>query len=184
MKSKSWGIISGCIFVFLTLISGTAILALISWGLWKAGVYEIGGIYNNGPTTVPIAIGISAFFAIIVGILAGRFFYRLRQNHGMKPKSRGLFEPKTFGIFSGCSFGFLTFLLGIPLLVLIPMQLWNEGFQETLLIAIVIGAFLAIIVGILPGRFFYWWKQKQEARWAAEQSDLAECASGAVTFSK
>tara|TARA_B100000945_G_scaffold107416_1_gene85141 strand:- start:200 stop:475 length:276 start_codon:yes stop_codon:yes gene_type:complete len=79
MKPKVWGIISGCIFGFLTLIGGTAILALISMSLWAADVREIAGIANNGQTTVPIAIGISAFLAIIVGILAGRFFYRWRQ---------------------------------------------------------------------------------------------------------
>ena len=79
MKPKTFGIFSGCLFGFLTFLFGTALLALISWGLWEVGVREIGGIKNNAKTMMPIAIGISAFLAIIVGILAGRFFYRWRQ---------------------------------------------------------------------------------------------------------
>ena len=79
MKPKVWVIISGCIFGFLTLIGGTAILALISWGLWQANVLEIGGIRNNSKTIMPIAIGISAFVAIILGFVAGLLVHRWRQ---------------------------------------------------------------------------------------------------------
>ncbi len=174
MKPKTFGIFSGCLFGFLTFLFGTALLALISWGLWEVGVREIGGIKNNAKTMMPIAIGISAFAAIIVGILAGRFFYWWRQNRGMKPKSDRLFSPKTFGIFSGCSFGLLTFLFGTPLLVYIPIYLWDVRpleFKENLPIAIGISAFLAIIVGILAGRFFYWWRQKKDAHRPSVQSD-------------
>ena len=80
-------------------------------------------------------------------------------------------KPKTFGIFSGWFLGFNTWIMATALLVLIPMQLWDEGVQETLPIAIVIGAFLAIIVVILAGRFFYWWRQKKEAHRPPVQSD-------------
>ena len=173
MKPKTFGIFSGCLFGFLTFLFVAALLALISWGLWEVGVREIGGIKNNAKTMMPIAIGISAFAAIIVGILAGRFFYWWRQNRGMKPKSDRLFSPKTFGIFSGCSFGLLTFLFGTPLLVYIPIYLWDVRpleFKENLSIAIGISAFLAIIVGILAGRFFYWWRQKKDAHRPSAQS--------------
>ena len=79
MKPKVWGIISGCIFGFLTLIGGTAILVLISWGLWEADVRKIGGIRNDAQTMMPIAIGISAFVAIILGFVAGLLVHRWRQ---------------------------------------------------------------------------------------------------------
>ena len=82
MKPKTFGIFSGCFFGVVTLIGCTAFLAIISSGLWDAGVREIGGIKNNARTLMPIAIGISAFLAIIVGILAGRFIYWWKQKEG------------------------------------------------------------------------------------------------------
>ena len=79
MKTKTFGIFSGCLFGFLTFLFGTALLALISWGLWEADVREIGGIKNNAKTMMPIAIGISAFVAIILSFVAGLLVHRWRQ---------------------------------------------------------------------------------------------------------
>ena len=79
MNPKLWGVVSGCIVGFLTLIGGTAILTLISWGLWEADVREIGGIKNEAQMAIPIAMCFSAFLAIILGIVTGLLVHRWRQ---------------------------------------------------------------------------------------------------------
>ena len=79
MKPMPWAILSGCGCGFLTLIGGTAILALISWGLFEGGVRTIAGIENRGKTMLPIAIGISAILAVFLGCGVGFLVYRWRQ---------------------------------------------------------------------------------------------------------
>ncbi len=80
MKPKPWAILSGCGFGFLTLIGGSVILCLAAWGLSDyAGVRTIAGIRNKADTMMPIAIGISAFLAVLLGCGVGFLVYRWRQ---------------------------------------------------------------------------------------------------------
>ena len=80
MKPKPWAIVSGLGFAILTLIGGTVILVLTAWGLYEyADVRTIAGIRNRANVVLPIAIGISAFLAVLLGCGVGFLVYRRRQ---------------------------------------------------------------------------------------------------------